>query len=220
MWLVGNKVRGDDGDDTVPEPVGCGGNTNTTGTDGEREDLANDDPGGRAPSHRERGNVQADEGDHSLNSGGVVAGSLASCGSNDTNDELHDDHGGGTEDKKLTATELLNDVERDGSRQDVDKGGDEGDQEGVADRAELLEENGTEVEDEVDTGQLLHHLHEYTKNGTAEVGRWLADRSREARCPRSKIAGLGDNGHFVLVVGNDLSEFVLDVFRIDRAATD
>ena len=40
-----DHVWGDNGDDAVPEPVAGSGKRNTTGTDGQREDLADDDPG-------------------------------------------------------------------------------------------------------------------------------------------------------------------------------
>src|SRR5690554_7388467 len=39
-----NHVGGDVADGEVPEPVGGGGEGNTLGTDGEREDLADNDP--------------------------------------------------------------------------------------------------------------------------------------------------------------------------------
>jgi hypothetical protein len=64
----------------------------------------------------------------------------------------------GSVDEQRSSTEFLDGVERDRSGADIDEGGDQGDQEGVADCSESLEERGTEVEDKVDTGQLLHHL--------------------------------------------------------------
>ena len=63
-------------------------------------------------------------------------------------------------DEQRSSTEFLDGVERDRGGADVDKGGDERDQERVVDCAKTLEERGTEVEDEVDTGELLHHLEE------------------------------------------------------------
>jgi len=63
-------------------------------------------------------------------------------------------------DEQRSSTEFLDGVERDGGGADVDEGGDERDQERVVDCAETLEERSTEVEDEVDTGELLHHLEE------------------------------------------------------------
>jgi hypothetical protein len=173
VLLVADKVGGDDSDDAVPEPVGCGRETNTTGTDGEREDLADDDPRSRSPGGGERCDVQANEGNHSLDSSGVgrvVGGVLSSGGTDDTDNELSDNHETSTEDEKGTTANLLNHPEGQRSGEHVDKGGDHGDEERVADRAELLEEDSTKVKDEVDTGELLHHLHQYTKHRTAGVG--------------------------------------------------
>ena len=49
--LVGrDHVRSDDGDDAVPEPVGGGGESDTSRSDGNGEDLANDDPCTGTPS--------------------------------------------------------------------------------------------------------------------------------------------------------------------------
>ncbi len=114
MRLVGNEVRSNDTDDAVPEPVGGGGETDTTGTDGEREDFTNDDPGSGTPGHGEDGDVQADESNHGsggIGLSGVGGGVLASGGTNDTDDELHDDHTSGTEDQKRATTNLLNQEE-------------------------------------------------------------------------------------------------------------
>lgn len=181
--LVGNEVRSDDTDDAVPEPVGGGGETDTTGTDGEREDLANDDPGARTPGNGEGGDVQADESDHGAGGVGVVFRGLSSGNTDDSDDVLEDDHESSTTDEQLTASDLLDQKEGGRGGQDVDEGRDKRDQEGVADRAELLEEDRTEVEDEVDTSELLHHLHEDTHSCAAGVGRGRADLALEAGHP-------------------------------------
>lgn len=64
---------------------------------------------------------------------------------------MHDYHAQSAVDEQEAAAEVLNGDEGDGSRQDVDEGGDEGNEKGVGDGAELLEEGGAEVEDEVDS---------------------------------------------------------------------
>lgn len=87
------------------------------------------------------------------------------------------------------------------------------------DCAERCEEHVSEVEDEVDSGQLLHHLHEDTEQGSAEVAAAVEDRSREAVGPALKVASIGDNRLLVLVVGNDLSKLILNIFGFDRLAT-
>lgn len=108
VWLISDKVRGDDTDDAVPEPVGGSSKTNTTGSDGEREDFTNDDPGARTPGDGERGDVQANEGDHSPGGVLVVELWLSGGGSDDGSDELEGNHQGSTIDEQRTATELLN----------------------------------------------------------------------------------------------------------------
>lgn len=194
----------------VPEPVGGGGETDTASTDGQREDLADDDPRAGTPGGGEEENVDADEGDHS-GDGGVA---LVGGDTNDGDEELADNHTAGTVDHDRSATELLNDVEGDRGGDDVDDGGDHGDQEGVGDSAEIGEERGAEVEDEVDTSPLLHHLQGGTEDRAAKVGAGLEERALEAVQPGGDVAVLGNDGHLVLVVGNNFSKFLLDVLRV------
>ena len=73
-------------------------------------------------------------------------------------DELADEHAESTPDEQRATAEFLDGPERDGGRAHVDEGGDEGDEEGVADRSKRLEEGSPEVEDKVDARPLLHHL--------------------------------------------------------------
>ena len=87
---------------------------------------------------------------------------LAGSNTDDTDDELHNDHSCASDDEDLTATEALNCPKGDGGGTDVHEGRDEGDEEGIGDGVEGSEEDGSEVEDEIDPSQLLHHLHEYT----------------------------------------------------------
>lgn len=84
---------------------------------------------------------------------------------NNTDDELHDDHSAAPNDKDPATTEAFDNPEGEGGRADVDEGRDEGDEERILDRAEGGEEDGSEVEDKVNTSQLLHHLHENTYSG-------------------------------------------------------
>lgn len=87
---------------------------------------------------------------------------LGSAGgdANDPDDKLHNDHSRASDDEDFAATEAFDGPKGDRGRTDVDEGCDEGDEEGVGNRAEGFEEDSSEVEDEVDTSQLLHHLHE------------------------------------------------------------
>ena len=118
---------------------------------------------------------------------------------NNCNDHLTNEHSEGTPDHDCSATKLLNDVERWRSGANVDEGGDQGDQKWVADRAELGEECGSVVEDEVDTSPekglvrlnslalkclpLLHHLDRCTKNCSSEVRGWVLESTLEAVGP-------------------------------------
>lgn len=88
---------------------------------------------------------------------------------NDGNEELADEHTKSTNKKNGSTTESLNSPERQGSGADVDEGEDERDEEDVVDGTGGLEEGSRVVEDEVDTGPLLHHLHGGTEDGSAEV---------------------------------------------------
>ena len=151
--VLANHVGGDDGDDAVPQPVGGGRETDTAGADGDGEDLADDDPRAGAPGRGEEEDVDADEGNEGTG-GALVVGESGSDGSDD---ELADNHSEGTPDEERAAAEALDGPERDGGGADVDDGEDQGHEEGVLDRAEGLEEDGGVVEDEVDTGPLLHH---------------------------------------------------------------
>jgi len=131
----------------------------------------------------------------------------------DTNDELADHHTRGTPDHNCTTAPFLNDIEGNRSGADVDKGRDKTNEEGVRDCAELLEKGGAEVEDKVDTSPLLHHLKGNTKDGSAEVGRWVGETAGKASKPRAKVAGLRNDRHLILVVGDDFGQFLLDVLR-------
>ena len=79
---------------------------------------------------------------------------------NDTDYKLHNDHSRASDDEDFAATEAFDCPEGNRGRTDVDESRDEGDEEGVRNRAEGFEEDSPEVEDKVDTSQLLHHLHE------------------------------------------------------------
>jgi hypothetical protein len=191
--LRADHVWGDDGDDLeeckllreesgegclstygVPEPVGGGGQSNTTRADGQREDLADDDPGSRTPGRGEEEDEDGNEGDLGVDGGDVVGdGGSGGVGggdvdqvslvetNSDTNngdEELADQHAQGAPDEKRSTTDPLNGVEGNRGGADVDEGENQGDQEGVGDGAGRLQERGRVVEDEVNTSPLLHHL--------------------------------------------------------------
>jgi hypothetical protein len=105
---LANHVGSDGGDDCVPEPVAGGRETNTAGTDGQREDLADQDPSAGSPGGCEKGDGEADEGDLGLG-GGLVLG--RDGGAEDCGEELADEHAQGAPDEQGTTTEAFDGVE-------------------------------------------------------------------------------------------------------------
>jgi len=150
----GSDVWGNNCDDAIPQPVGRGGKGNTAGSDWQREDFTNDNPGSWSPSGGEEEDVDADERDHGGN------GWLTGVGNtNDANNKLANNHTESTPDHDRSSAKLLDNEEGDWGRAHINQGGDQTDQERVVDSVELGEEGGSEIENEVDTGPLLHHLH-------------------------------------------------------------
>ena len=200
----------------VPHPVGSGRETHTARADGEREDLADDDPRHGTPGEGEDGDVDHDEGDHGRHGSVIVCCEFSGSNTDDTDDELGGDHTDGAPDEEGSAAPSVDGVERKRGAERVDESAEDGDQEGVVDRAEGGQEDGSEVEDEVDSGQLLHHLHEYAEHGSANVAAAVLERSLEAVGPAAEVSRAWDDGHFVLVVGNNLSKLGLDELRFYR----
>jgi len=151
--LVGtNHVGCDDGDDSVPQPVGGSGETDTTSSDREREDLADDNPSSRTPGRGKEEDEDSDEGNLRVDCGNVVGnGSTRSVkmsfveadgDTNDSNKELTNQHAESTIEKDGSSTEFFDSIEGDGSGADVHQGEDQGDQKGVADGTSRLQEWG------------------------------------------------------------------------------
>ena len=67
------------------------------------------------------------------------------CGADNGDDEFAEAHDNATDDKDGSTTELLDGVEGEGSAADIDDGGSDRDDEGVAD-SDLLEEGGAIVD--------------------------------------------------------------------------
>jgi hypothetical protein len=95
--------------------------------------------------------TDTDEGDHGLH-GIVVAWRN---GTDQSNDDLADTHTNSSPDQKRTTTDTLHGVERDGRAESVDEIGNDGDKEGVGDRAELSEEGGSEAAKGVHVNAIL-----------------------------------------------------------------
>lgn len=232
--VLADHVGGDDGDDGVPEPVGGGGQTDTARSDGDGEDLADDDPGTRAPGGGEPEDEDGDKGDLGVDGADVVGdhavGLISGRGgvsvveadgdTNDGDEELADKHTEGTDEEDASATESLNGPEGERSRADVDEGEDERDEEDVVDSTSGLEEGGRVVEDEVDTGPLLHHLHRSTEDSSAEVRLAIPEAALEAVGPAADKGCRRDDLALVLLVGDDLGDLRLDVLGVLRLASD
>lgn len=177
-----HHVRRDHRNDRVPEPIRRGRETDSARSHGEGEDFADDDPRAGAPCRGEEEDEDTDEGDLGVDGVDVVRdvfyGVRAGKGvrvvetdgnTDDGADELAGQHAECAPDEERAAAETLNGPEGDGCRADVDECENERDQEGVLDGAGRLEEGGGVVEDEVDTGPLLHHLEGSAEDGATEM---------------------------------------------------
>lgn len=232
--VLTDHVGGDDGNDGVPEPVGGSRQTNTARSDGDGEDLADDDPGTRTPGGSEPEDEDGNEsnlgvdsadvvGDHAvgvISSGRRVGVVEADSDTDDGDDELANKHTKGTNEEDGSTTESLNSPERQRSGADVDESEDQRDEEDVVDGTGRLEEGSRVVEDEVDTGPLLHHLHGGTEDGSAEVGLAVPEAALEAVGPRTEPGGGRNHLALVLLVGDDLSNLRLDVLGVLGLTTD
>lgn len=102
--VLADHVRGDDSDDAVPEPVGSGRKTDTSSSNGQREDLTDTNPSSRSPCGGEKEDIDADEGDLRLHDGRVVA--LGDT--EDGGDVFTNPHSQGTVDEERSSTESFN----------------------------------------------------------------------------------------------------------------
>jgi len=108
--------------------------------------LSDQDPSTWSPGRGEECNTQTDERNHDLD---IDAGGVN--GTDNGNDELTAQHAERTPKQDSSPSESLDHPKGDWGGQNVDKGGDETDQERVGDCAELLEKGGTKVETAVST---------------------------------------------------------------------
>jgi hypothetical protein len=172
-----DEIRGGVGNAKVPEPVGGDGERHRFRAHVEREDFTGDDPCDGTPGRGEESlhrremmmmsisnslwriqgvtyDVDADEGDESVLTGCVTR---RDGDTDDGDDELANGHTSRTPEQETPTTEALNAVHTRERHEAVDKVSSDLDKECVLD-AGLLEEGGTEVEDEVDTRELLPAL--------------------------------------------------------------
>lgn len=101
-FVLVHHVRGDDGDDAVPQPVAGGREGDTTSTHGQRVDFADDNPSSRTPRASKEEDVDADKGNHTLD-GGIRARDRA----DNSNDELADNHSQSAPDEQRSAANPL-----------------------------------------------------------------------------------------------------------------
>merc|ERR1711967_111254 len=173
---------------------------------------------------------EGDEGNLGVDSRNVVGNGLTSSvfvgvveGNSDTddsNEELADQHAESTPDQERATTKPLDSPEGDRGGADVDQGEDQRDQEDVVNSAGRRQEWRRVVEDEVHTSPLLHHLKRGSEDSLAKVGVGLEDRAAEAVHPAIGPAASRDERTLVLLVGNNLGKFSFDVLRILRLTTD
>lgn len=147
-----DHIGGGETDSEVEKPVGSSGHGETLCTDLEREDLTSDNPCDGTPRDGKEENVEADESNENL-----VGNICEDCDTDNSNNELADTHPNGSQQKKTAATKFLNEVKTGDSRYNIDQVGNETDEESILNTG-VLEELGTIVENEVDTGQLLKGL--------------------------------------------------------------
>lgn len=139
----------------VPQPVRSGTQSDRLGSGSQWEQLTNNDPSGRTPSGSEEGNEDTAEGDkHVL--GGLGVGSNTSDGNN----QLGDRHTCSTSQQDVSSTDNFHQKNTRNSGTDVNNVG--GQRDGETVNTSRLEEGSTEVENEVDTSQLLESLDENT----------------------------------------------------------
>lgn len=216
-----DQIRGDDGNNAVPQPVGRSGQSNTTGTDRKREDFTNKNPSTRTPGSGKEEDIDGNESDLSVDGRDVVGDSVtssiemglveANSDTNDTDNEFTDGHTSGTPDEHSTTTETLDQPEGDGSANDIDEGEDKRHKEGIGNSTSRLKEDSRVIENEVDTSPLLHHLKRSTEDGLADVGRGLEERAGEAVSPRTKVTAAGDNTAFIFSIGDDFVQLRFNV---------
>lgn len=160
VWV--DHVWGRVSNGEVPQPVRSGTQSDGLSSGSQWEDLTDNDPSGRTPSGSEEGNEDAAEGNQDvLGSAGVGSDT------GDGNDELRQRHTGGTSQQDVSSTNDFHQQDTWDSRTDVDNVG--GQRSGETVDTSGLEESGTEVENEVDTSQLLESLNKNTGRQSLEL---------------------------------------------------
>jgi len=227
-FVLSYHVRRDDGNNGVPEPVGSSREANATGTNGQREDLADDDPGAGAPGRGKPKDVNGNEGNLGVDGGSVVGkrSILVICGgsgvcfvesdrnADNGDDELAEEHASSAPKEDGAAAKSLHSPERQRCRQDVDEGEDERHEERVLDSTRRLKEGRRVIENEIDTGPLLHHLKRRAQDGSAKVRLGLPETALEAVGPATDEGRRGNERALIFLIGDNLGQLGFDVVGI------
>lgn len=159
----------EEGEEEVPSPVGSGSESQSVRAITVWEHLGVDSPNHWSPSRGESDNEETGEDNEN---GSELLGIIRSLGSwsellvsDGGEDQEAHGHPERTKDKALAATEMLNEVETEESRSDVDTTENHGGDERVLD-THTGENGGTIVEEVVGTGKLLQHLETHGKSNT------------------------------------------------------
>lgn len=154
-------------DEEVEEPVGSSGESHAATAVLRGVHLSDDSPDKGTPCGSEGNNGQAGEGNEDGTGCGSVerVRTVESEVSNEGVDEEAHHHPGSTDHQRLSATTLLDDVETAEGTETVDRAENE-----LGDVAVFetggSKDSGTEVEEEVDTSELLTGLEDNTEDGT------------------------------------------------------
>jgi hypothetical protein len=185
----------------VEEPVGGSGDSHAARSVLRRVHLGDDSPDKGTPGGSEGDNGQAREGNENGTGGGSVERVLTveSEVTNKGVDQEAHHHPGGTDHERDTATTLLNDIETAEGTESVDGSENELSDVGVLETGGS-KDGGTEVEEEVDTSELLTGLENNTEDGTVHHTGTSEDLNK---------AGLG-HGTLLLKLLTDLIDLAVD----------
>lgn len=190
----------------VEEPVGSSGKSHAATAVLRRVHLGDDSPDKRTPGSSEGDNSQAREGNEN-GTGGRGVERVLTVKSEVTNEGIDEEahhHPSGTDHQRDTATTLLNDIETTEGASAVDGSENELGDVGVL-KTSGSKDSGTEVEEEVDTSELLTGLEDNTEDGTVHHTGTSEDLNK---------AGLGERALFLKLLA-DLIDLAVNTGGVD-----
>lgn len=203
---VTDNELGEEGDEEVQEPVGCGGEGHARGSVSGGVELSNDGPDERTPCACKGDDEEAGEDDED------VSGGLVRCWIDKVADEGVDHEAskanGSTPHERLAATTLGSNVETEESTTNVDRVKDDLGNVGVAETG-CGEDGRSVVEEEVGTSELLTGLENHAEHGTVTHARTSEDLDQ------SSVS----TSHLLLELDADVVDLVVDllVVRVDAS---